>query len=39
MWTGNSAGTVAEEVASMMCTVVRKLGKELEPAAYPAGVR
>lgn len=22
----------------MMCTVVRKLGKELEPAAYPAGV-
>ncbi len=22
----------------MMCTVVKKLGKELEPAAYPAGV-
>jgi hypothetical protein len=21
----------------MMCTVVRKLGKELEPAVYPAG--
>jgi hypothetical protein len=21
----------------MMCTVVRKLGKELEPAAYPVG--
>jgi hypothetical protein len=22
----------------MMCTVIRKLGKELEPAVYPAGV-
>ena len=22
----------------MMCTVVRKLGRELEPAVYPAGV-
>lgn len=22
----------------MMCTVVRKLGKELEPAVYPTGV-
>jgi hypothetical protein len=22
----------------MMCTVVKKLGKELEPAVYPAGV-
>jgi hypothetical protein len=22
----------------MMCTVVRKLGKELEPVVYPAGV-
>ena len=22
----------------MMCTVVRKLGKELEPAVYPVGV-
>lgn len=21
----------------MMCTVVRRLGRELEPAAYPAG--
>jgi len=39
MWTGNSAGTVAEEVTGMMCTVVRKLGRELEPAAYPADVR
>jgi hypothetical protein len=35
---GNSAGAVAEEVASMMCTVIKKLGKELGPAVYPVNV-
>src|SRR5262249_29318841 len=36
--TVGTAGTATEEVASMMCTVIRKLGKELEPAAYPVNV-
>jgi hypothetical protein len=26
-------------MAGMMCTVVRKLGEELEPAAYPVNVK